>query len=204
MVAILPILHPIHSSTLTTTYCVVHTHTPQPMDPKFNDEWSASGIRMVKSLIASHGANNNYANNTNKTHKAIMNKLQAWFPQKEKNQLIELYVELLVEMLLPAESVVAVNNLMNDNFGIPMEDPPMKNMDMLLASYVTDKTPEAMGMVDEAPHQRRVLIARQEKQHNEGSWTIEEHWLVFFDISQSLCIHIIFIFKGFMAYISYG
>jgi hypothetical protein len=156
------------------------------MDPKFNDEWSASGIRMVKSLIASHGANNNYANNTNKTHKAIMNKLQAWFPQKEKNQLIELYVELLVEMLLPAESVVAVNNLMNDNFGIPMEDPPMKNMDMLLASYVTDKTPEAMGMVDEAPHQRRVLIARQEKQHNEGSWTIEEHWLVFFDISQSL------------------
>lgn len=148
------------------------------MDPKFNGEWSASDIRMVKSLIASHDANNNYANDTNKTHNAIVNELQAWFPQKEKSQVIELYVDLLVEMMLQAQSgnhsVVAISNLVNDNSGIPMEDPPMKNMDMLLASYLKDKTPEAMGMVEEAP-QRQVIVPRQKRQHNEGSWTIEEH-----------------------------
>jgi hypothetical protein len=166
------------------------------MDPMFNNEWSDTNISMVKSLIASQVANNSFANDTNNTHKAIMKELQAWFPQKEKGKLIELYVELLVEMMLPVQSgnhsIVATNNLANDNFGIPMEDPPMKNMDMLLACYLTDKMPKATGMVMEAP-QRRVIALRQEKQHKEGPWTMEEHMLVLLVISRSSCIHIIFI-----------
>ncbi|RLM97771.1 hypothetical protein C2845_PM06G07380 [Panicum miliaceum] len=72
------------------------------MDPKFNGEWSAFEISMVKSLIASHNANNDYANDTNQKHNNIVNQLQAWFPLKEKRQVIKLYVELVVEMTMQA------------------------------------------------------------------------------------------------------
>jgi hypothetical protein len=154
------------------------------MDPKLIGEWSASDIRMVKSLIATHVANNNYANDASKTHNAIVNELQAWFTQKEKSQVIELYVELMVEMMLLAQSsanpsIVAISNLVNEISEISMVDPPTKDMDMLLASYLTDKMPEAMGMVEEAP-QKQATILRHERQHNEGPWTQEEHMLVIF------------------------
>ncbi|XP_022680780.1 transcription factor SRM1 [Setaria italica] len=102
------------------------------MDRKFNGEWSACDIKIVKSLIASRNANNNYADDLNKKHNDIVNDIQARFPWKERDQVIELYVELVVEMISPTQSgnqfVVATNNSVNDNFGIPVEDP---NMDTL-------------------------------------------------------------------------
>ncbi|RLM58523.1 protein REVEILLE 4-like [Panicum miliaceum] len=60
-------------------------------------------------------------------------------PLKEKRQVIELYVELVVEMTMQLgqsgnQSTVAINKLVNDNCGIPLENPTMDNMDMSLAS----------------------------------------------------------------------
>ena len=55
------------------------------MDPKFNGEWSASEIKMVKSLIARDNTNNNYASDMSKKHNQIMDELQAMFPSKEKH-----------------------------------------------------------------------------------------------------------------------
>ncbi|RLN28102.1 protein REVEILLE 4-like [Panicum miliaceum] len=148
------------------------------MDPKFNGEWSAFEITMVKSLIASHNANNNYADGTNQKHNNIMNQLQAWFPLKEKRQVIKLYSELVVEMTMQAgqsgnQSMVAINNLVNGNYGTPVEHPTMDNMDMSLAS-LTGKKPEAMRMVEEAP-QQQVIIPQQERRHKRLLWTTEEH-----------------------------
>ncbi|CAN6333514.1 unnamed protein product [Urochloa humidicola] len=105
------------------------------MDPKFNDEWTASEINMVKSLIASHNDNNSNANETNKKNYEIVNEIQVWFPWKERREVIELYVELVVEMMPLTQSgnqsVLAVNNLVSDNSRIQVEDPTMDNMKMV-------------------------------------------------------------------------
>jgi hypothetical protein len=45
------------------------------MYPKFKGEWSASKIKMVKSLIARDNANNNSASDTNKKHNQIVDEL---------------------------------------------------------------------------------------------------------------------------------
>ncbi|XP_034580746.1 uncharacterized protein [Setaria viridis] len=50
------------------------------MDPKFNGEWSASKIEMVKSLIASHNPNNNFVDGPNIKHNDIVNDIQACSP----------------------------------------------------------------------------------------------------------------------------
>ncbi|PUZ63993.1 hypothetical protein GQ55_3G109200 [Panicum hallii var. hallii] len=149
------------------------------MDPKFNGEWSVSEIGMVKSLIASHNTSNNYTNDINKKHNDIVNQLQAWFPLKEKCQVIKLYVELVVEMMQPGQSgyqsMVAINSLVNDNYGIPVEDPTMDNMNikMPLASLIAKKH-EATRMVEEAP-QRQVIIPQQERRQKGRFWTKHEH-----------------------------
>ena len=153
---------------------------------------------MAKSLIASHNASNNSANDMNKKHNNIVNQLQAWFPSKEKHQVIKLYVELVVEMMRQPgqsgnQSMVAVNNLVNDNYGIPVEDSTMNNMNMPLAS-LTGKKPEAMRVVEEAP-QRQVIIPQQERRHKRLCWTTEEHRLIILDISLSLHAHVIFNFE---------
>ncbi|CAL5002091.1 unnamed protein product [Urochloa decumbens] len=156
MVAILPI--PTSFRVLATNYCVVRTQPLEPMDPKFNVEWSASDINMIKSFIASHNANIIYANDANKRHNAIVNDLQPCFPWMEKDQVTELYAELVAEMTHQAQSgnqpVVAMNN-----------------KDMLL-TYSTGKTSEVMGVVEEAP-QTQVSIPHQERRNK--PWTIEEH-----------------------------
>ena len=41
-----------------------------------------------------------YADDTNQKHNSIVNQLQAWFPLKEKRQVVKLYVELVVEMTM--------------------------------------------------------------------------------------------------------
>ncbi|CAO2188217.1 unnamed protein product [Urochloa humidicola] len=154
------------------------------MDPKFNGEWSASEIRMIKSFIANHNANNIYANDTNKKHNAIVFDLHACLPWMEKDQVAELYADLVTEMTLQAQSgnlqpVVAINNLVNDNSGIPVEYPPMDNMDMLL-TYSTDKTPVAMRVVEEAPTMQ-VSIPHQGRKHK--AWTMEEHMNFLYGLS---------------------
>jgi hypothetical protein len=139
------------------------------MDPKINAEWSDSDIKMVKSLIASHNANNNHADDKNKKHNDIVNDIQAWFPLKERHQVIDLYVELVVEMINSAQSgnqsVVATNNLVSDNPEIPMEGPSMDNIQAWF-NY-------------EAP-QNQVTIPQQQRQQKGRFWTIEEHRLIFF------------------------
>ncbi|RCV10333.1 hypothetical protein SETIT_2G104000v2 [Setaria italica] len=146
------------------------------MDPMFNGEWSALEIEMVKSLIASHNPNNNFVDGPNKKHNDIVNDIQSWFPWKERHQVIEFYVELVVEMMSLTQSgnhsVVAIDNSVNNNSGIPVEDPSIDNMDLLFA-HMTDKIPEAMQMVDEVSKSKAIIPP---KGRNKGSfWTNEEH-----------------------------
>ncbi|XP_034580747.1 uncharacterized protein [Setaria viridis] len=146
------------------------------MDPMFNDEWSALEIEMVKSLIASHNPNNNFVDGPNKKHNDIVNDIQACFPWKERHQVIEFYVELVVEMMSLTQSgnhsVVAIDNSVNNNSRIPVEDPSIDNMDLLFA-HTTDKIPEAMQMVDEVSKRKAIIPP---KGRNKGSfWTNEEH-----------------------------
>jgi hypothetical protein len=75
----------------------------QEMDPKFNGEWSAYEFERVKSLIASHNLDNNYGDGTNNKHNDIANDIQALFPWKERHQVIEIYVDLVVEMMILTE-----------------------------------------------------------------------------------------------------
>ena len=114
------------------------------MDPNFNGVWSTSEIDMVKSFIASY---NTYTNDTNKMHNDIDDELQARFPSKERNQVIQLYVHLVVEMNTMQsnnQQVVVSNALVNDYFGVPTEDTDMDNMDMFHV-YILDDV-EAMKM----------------------------------------------------------
>jgi hypothetical protein len=68
------------------------------MDPNFNGVWSASEIDMVKSFITSDNINNTYTHDTNKRQNEIVDELQASFIGKEKHQVIQLYVQHVVEM----------------------------------------------------------------------------------------------------------
>ena len=68
------------------------------MDPN-SGEWNAYEIMMAKDLIASHNSNNNYAYKMYKKHTDIVDVLQARFPTKGKHQVINLYVDIMVEML---------------------------------------------------------------------------------------------------------
>jgi hypothetical protein len=86
------------------------------MDPNFNEGWSSSEIDMVKSLITSHITNKTYTNDTNKKHNEFVDDLQTMFPWKEKHQVINLYVELVVEMTMAQSSnqhVVGSSALVN-------------------------------------------------------------------------------------------
>jgi len=69
------------------------------MNPKFNGNWSANEIEMVRSIIANHDANSSCTNNRNAKHYGIVDELHARFPRKDKRQVIDLYVDLVVEML---------------------------------------------------------------------------------------------------------
>jgi hypothetical protein len=144
------------------------------MDPNFNGVWSAAEIDMVKSFIASHNTNNTYTNDINKMHNDIVDELQARFPSKERNQVIQLYVHLVVEMNTMQsnnQQVLVSNALVNDNFGAPTEDTYMDNMDMF-HGYILDDV-EAMKMVEEPPH--KLNIVPKKKRQHPVPWTHEEH-----------------------------
>ncbi|RLN11744.1 myb-like protein H [Panicum miliaceum] len=144
------------------------------MDPRFNGEWSASEIQTVKFHIAGHNTNT-YANNMNKKHTDIVDELQAIFPLKEKHQVTNLYVELMMEMMQAMQSgnqhVVTSNNFMIDNFEMPLEDPSMGNMEVPCGPLMEEM--EAMRKAVEVP--QRQPTPRKEKQHVVRFWTKEEH-----------------------------
>ncbi|CAO2206750.1 unnamed protein product [Urochloa humidicola] len=150
------------------------------MDPKFNGKWSAFEIMTAKSVITSYNPNNNYADETNKKHNAIVNDLQAYFPWRERSQVSALYIQVVVEMVRAtrsgSQSMVAINNFVNEDFQIQ----PMASMDMLLPNQ-SDKMPEAMRMMQEAP-QQQVIIPHQEVQKNTGIWTNAEQRLFLYGL----------------------
>ena len=149
------------------------------MDPRFNGEWSASEIQIVKSHIVGHNTNF-YANNMKKKHTDIMDELQAIFPLKEKHQVTNLYVELMMEMMQSGnQHVVTSNNLMIGNFGMPLEDPSMGNMELLWDPLMEEM--EAMSKGIEVP--QREPTPRKEKQHATRFWTKDEHRLLTFFLS---------------------
>jgi len=149
------------------------------MDPRFNGEWSASEIQIVKSHIVGHNTNF-YANNMKKKHTDIVDELQAIFPLKEKHQVTNLYVELMMEMMQSGnQHVVTSNNLMIGNFGMPLEDPSMGNMEVL-----SDPLAEEMeAMRKEVDVSQRQPTPRKEKQHATRFWTKDEHRLLTFFLS---------------------
>ncbi|CAL5012513.1 unnamed protein product [Urochloa decumbens] len=146
------------------------------MDRMFNGEWSAYEVMTAKSIITRYNPDNNYADETNEKHNAIVNDILACFPWKERSQVVKLYIQLVVKLVQAIQggnqSMVAINNLMNANFEVQVEDPPMASMNMLLPNQ-TDKMPEAMRMMQEAP-QQQVIISQQEGQNNTGIWSNEE------------------------------
>ncbi|CAO2210959.1 unnamed protein product [Urochloa humidicola] len=148
------------------------------MDPMFNRKWSVYEIMAAKSIITSYNPENNYADETNKKHNAIVSDLQAWFPWREKSQVTKLYIELVAKMMQEAQngnqSMEAINNLVNENFEIQVEDPPMDSMDMLL--------PNQTDMMLEAP-QQQLIIPHQAGQNNTGIWTKKEHWQFLYGLS---------------------
>jgi len=159
------------------------------MDPKFKGDWSASEIKMVKSLIARDNANNNGASDMNKKHNQIVDELQAMFPSKEKHQAtnlyvdvfflrINLYVDVMVEMMQTLQSgnqhVEASSNLINQPFGVFVGDPSMGNKE----AFNCYQQVEMFGVKNVKDTPRRKPTPRKESQHTGRFWTTDEHRLV--------------------------
>ncbi|KAF8725839.1 hypothetical protein HU200_020400 [Digitaria exilis] len=151
------------------------------MDPMFNAEWSASEIKLMKAIIAYHDANNSYANGTSKKGTDdILDELQARFSWKEKHQVTDLYVELVVEMMQAKpnddnQPMKATSDLVNDNFGLHVEDPAIEDsMDVSLGYLMNDT--ESMRMVEKAPRRQVAAIPREKRQNKDRTfWTMQEH-----------------------------
>ncbi|CAN6202358.1 unnamed protein product [Urochloa humidicola] len=137
---------------------------------KFNVEWSASEINLVKSVIARYHTNNRYSNDMNKKHSDIVDEILAMFPMKEEHQAIGLYINLVVEMMQSGTSggsshfAAASGDLVNTNFEIPV--------DMLLGHPTIEMG--ASRVAQEVP--RRQHAPRMERLHTRF-WTMEEHRL---------------------------
>jgi len=148
------------------------------MDPKFKGGRSAFEIKMVKSLIARDNTNNNCASDMNKKHNQIVDELQAMFPSKEKHQVINLYVDVMVEMTQTLQSgnqhVEASSNLMNQPFGVFVGDPSMGNME----AFDGYQKVKMFGMRNVKETPRRKPTPSKEIQYTRRFWTINELRLV--------------------------
>ena len=132
---------------------------------------------MVKSLIEVDNANNNCASDMNKKHNQIMDELQVMFPSKEKHQVTDLYIDVIVVVMQTLQSgnqhVEASSNLMNQPFGVFVGGLSMGNMEAF-GGY--QKEMFSTRNVKETP--RRKPTPRKESQHNRRFWTTDEHRLV--------------------------
>ncbi|CAN6173962.1 unnamed protein product [Urochloa humidicola] len=136
------------------------------MNSSSEGEWSASEIMVMKSVIA--GRNTTTNNNID-----VVEELHARFPGKEKRQVTDLYVNLLVEMIESSnQHVAARTSHMIDNIAMSVEDSAMDNLDMLRGCLMEEET-GAMGPAEEAPWSKSA--PQKERPHNKGFWSMEEH-----------------------------
>lgn len=149
------------------------------MDPMFNGDWSANEIEMVRSLIASHDAKRSCTNDRNAKHNDIVYELQARFPRKDKRQVTDLYVDLVVEMINSTEMrsnqlPMMVNNdlVVNNNFGVTVENPGMHRM------------------VEEQQH-RKVVVPQLDKPRAGRFWTLDEHRSLIFALFLEILVSFI-------------
>ncbi|KAK3131728.1 hypothetical protein QOZ80_6AG0510580 [Eleusine coracana subsp. coracana] len=151
------------------------------MGHMFNGEWSSSDIALVKSLIVTHNNNKNASddNGMMKTKdKDIVDVLHAQFPWKDRHQVSDLYVDVVVEMVQQEKlgttgPMAGGVDLMNDNFGMPMEIPTMDNMEVL-PSPPSVMDARARKMVEKQPPRRRSPTTQSER-HRGRFWSTEEH-----------------------------
>ncbi|XP_034580839.1 uncharacterized protein [Setaria viridis] len=108
------------------------------MSPNSEQVWSVSEIMTMKSLIARHNTTTN--NNTD-----IVEELQARFPWKEKRQVTDLYVDLVVDMIESGnQDAAARSSHMIKDIATSVEDPGIDNLDMLYG-YLMEET-RSMGL----------------------------------------------------------
>ncbi|CAN6221953.1 unnamed protein product [Urochloa humidicola] len=152
---------------------------------KSNIEWSASEINMVKSVITRYHANNNYTNDMNKKHSDIVDEVLSMFPMKEKHRAIDLYINLMVEMMQSGTIGGSTHfdttsgDLVNKNIEIPMKDP---TMDM----WVGNPTME-MGAPRVAQEVPRRQPAPRMVRPRMRFWTEEEHRLFLCGLKVYVC-----------------
>jgi hypothetical protein len=158
--------------------------------PVFDDgEWSPSDVALVKYLIINHNNNatSDDAGTLNNKHKNIVDILHAQFPWKERCQVTDLYVDVVVEVVQAQDKTVAPPaaggiELVNDNFGVvppaPVEVvPAMDNLEAALLSPVnevdTGRQAQATRTTERQPpwypH-----VSHHERQKGRF-WTTEEH-----------------------------
>uniref|UniRef100_A0A0D9WMF8 Uncharacterized protein n=1 Tax=Leersia perrieri TaxID=77586 RepID=A0A0D9WMF8_9ORYZ len=114
------------------------------MDPMFTSgmEWTDVDKEEVRSIIARLSNNFNVVGasngNNNTRHDRIVSELEAWSPWMTRNQIIDLYVDIVVDMSTQAptqshdagSSVHPTFEPIKDNFGmLPGEDAAMNNID---------------------------------------------------------------------------
>ena len=99
-----------------------------------------------------------------------MDVLQARFPTKEKHKVTNLYADLMVEkmhmMLSGNQHATASSKLVNDKFGIKVEDPAMD----VLGDLVEGR--KAKRKVGEDPHSQP---NPQKERQRRRFWTMDEH-----------------------------
>jgi hypothetical protein len=123
-------------------------------DPKRNGVWSPSEIKTMKSLIRRHNKSNNDGQD-------IVDVLQERFSYKEKQQVTDMCVDIVVEMMQTSQlqegggGGMAGGNVNNQ----PVEEPAVDNAAVVAAPPV--------------PHPAPVWYARAGRY-----WTQEEHRLL--------------------------
>ena len=99
-------------------------------------------------------------------------------PNKEKHQVINLYVDVMVEMRQTLQSgnqpLEASSNLMNQPFGVFLGDPSMGNMEAFDGYQKVEMS--VMRNVKETPW--RKPTPQKDSQHTRRFWIADEHRLV--------------------------
>ncbi|KAK3139752.1 hypothetical protein QOZ80_5AG0389540 [Eleusine coracana subsp. coracana] len=149
-------------------------------------EWSSSEMEMAKSLIVSHNNNNNNAGNGDgimrNKQKDIVDVLHAEFPWKDRHQVTNLYVDIMVEVIQSQEKMgttgptSGVVHHVNNKFGISVEGRATDNLVKVL-SPLNEVESGARKMV-EKQSPRWPSTNEPERHMRKGRfWSTEEHKL---------------------------